>query len=181
MCFYSDTIGPVLGLANQYSFHRGPIRIAQTDFHPVTWAITGYTPRDAFPWWVDGTSNQLVLGEKHIPASRLGNCGQNGKNGWRDQGDCGILGHSRGFTASVVQQSHPGFNLLGRGPNSFSGDDDNPIDVYGFGSHHSSTILFARGDGSVASVSNTTSLMVMSGLEVDVKGAMTYDIKVEKP
>jgi len=152
------------GGADHYSMHRGPIRVANTQFAPVTNAIVGYTPRDTFSWWSDGTSNQLVLGEKHIPASRLGHCGQNGFNGWRDQGDCGIQGHTGGFAASVMRQIHPSFNLLGRGPSSFSGDNDNPIDVYGFGSHHSGVILFARGDGSVASVSNTTPLSVMSAL-----------------
>ena len=149
---------------DSYSFHLGPIRIANTVFSPVNNAITGFSSRDTFSWWADGTSNQLVLGEKHIPASRLGHCGQNGLNGWRDQGDCGIQGHAGGFAASVMRQIHPYYNLLGRGPNSFSGDDDNPIDVYGFGSHHTGTILFVRGDGSVASVSNTTSLTVMSAL-----------------
>ncbi|MGL6196853.1 MAG: DUF1559 domain-containing protein [Thermoguttaceae bacterium] len=157
-CFFT------YGNTNHYSNHRGPIRVAKTEFAPVTLAITGYTPRDSFSWWADGTSNQLVLGEKHIPASRLGNCGQNGLNGWRDQGDCAILGHSGGFAASILRQIHPNFNLLGRGPSSFSGDNDNPIDVYGFGSHHTSVILFARGDGSVASVSNTTPLAIMSAL-----------------
>ena len=152
------------GASDHYSFHRGPIRIARTDFAPVTNAITGFQPRDAFSWWSDGTSNQLVVGEKHIPASRLGHCGQNGFNGWRDQGDCGIQGHTGGFAASVMRQIHPNFNLLGRGPSSFSGDDDNPIDVYGFGSHHPGTILFAVGDGSVASISSTTPLSVMSAL-----------------
>ena len=152
------------GTTDHYSFHRGPIRIAKTNFAPVTNAITGFTPRDSFSWWSDGTSNQLVVGEKHIPASRVGNCGQNGFNGWRAQGDCGIQSHTFGFAASVMRQIHPNFNLLGRGPNSFSGDDDNPIDVYGFGSHHPGTILFAIGDGSVSSISSTTPLSVMSAL-----------------
>jgi len=152
------------GGTDHYSFHRGPIRVANTDFNPTTRAIVGYTSRDSFTWWEDGLSNQLVLGEKHIPAVRLGHCGQNGLNGWRDQGDCGILGHSNAFAASVMRQIHPNFNLLGRGPNSFSGDDDNPIDVYGFGSDHSGVLLFVRGDGSVATVNNSTPLSVMSAL-----------------
>jgi len=151
------------GGADHHSFHNGPIRTANTEFSAAN-VIVGYTSRDSFSWWADGSSNQLVLGEKHIPASRLGHCGQNGLNGWRDQGDCSILGHSGGFAASVMRQIHPNFNMLGRGPNSFSDDNDNPIDVYGFGSHHPGTILFARGDGSVASISNTTPPTIMSAL-----------------
>ena len=151
------------GGADHFSFHRGPIRIAVTNFNPRNF-IVGFTSRDTFTWWADGTSNQIVLGEKHIPAARLGHCGQNGLNGWRDQGDCAILGHTGGFAASVMRQIHPEFNMLGRGPNSFSGDNDNPIDVYGFGSHHPGVILFTMGDGSVRSISNTTSLTIMSAL-----------------
>jgi len=156
-CYYTH------GATDHYSFHRGPIRVAQTNYSPTN-IILGFEPRDNISWMSDGTSNQLVLGEKHIPTARLGKCGQNGTNGWRDQGDCGILGTSGGFSASIVRQIHPNFNLLGKGPKSFSGDGDNPIDVYGFGSHHTNIIQFLIGDGSVQGLANTTSLTVMSNL-----------------
>ncbi len=161
-CFFT------YGGTDHYSFHRGPVRVAITDFNPGNLAITGFKPRDSFSWCSDGLSNQLILGEKHIPTARLGHCGQNGLNGWRDQGDCGILGTSGGFSASMVRQIHPTFNLLGKGPSSFGGDNDNPIDVYGFGSYHTGVIQFLYGDGSVHPISNTVPLTVLSAL-ADVK------------
>ena len=150
--------------SDHYSFHHGPVRVAKTDFNPGNLAITGFTPRDSFSWWSDGTSNQIVVGEKHIPSARLGKCGQNGDNGWRDQGDCAILSTTYGFSASLARQIHPLGSILGRGPNSFSGDGDNPIAVYGFGSHHTSVIQFLLGDASVQAISNTATIRVMESL-----------------
>ncbi len=35
---------------------------------------TQWTPRDTFARWSDGTSNQIVIGEKHVPVTYVGKC-----------------------------------------------------------------------------------------------------------
>jgi hypothetical protein len=62
------------GLPNHH-YQKGPFRsavverAAPLDFDSNTWS-----PRDTFAYWLDGTSNQLVLGEKHIPNGYVGKC-----------------------------------------------------------------------------------------------------------
>ena len=43
---------------------------------PTTWA--SWASRDTFSWWSDGTSNQVIAGEKHIPLAHLGEFTNNG-------------------------------------------------------------------------------------------------------
>jgi prepilin-type N-terminal cleavage/methylation domain-containing protein len=60
-------------LNNSYvNGHRGPVRhaIYTTPNGPVG----SWEPRDTMAWWSDGTSNQIVLGEKHIPSNFVGQC-----------------------------------------------------------------------------------------------------------
>ncbi len=52
--------------------HHGPFRVAITTRSGNI--ITSWTPRDTFAWWQDGTSNQLIFLEKHIPTYSLGKC-----------------------------------------------------------------------------------------------------------
>ncbi len=37
--------------------------------------VTGYETRDTMAWWQDGTSNQVIVAEKFIPAEGVGRCG----------------------------------------------------------------------------------------------------------
>ena len=116
--------------------------------------VNSCVPRDTMSWWQDGTSNQLVVGEKHIPINRLNVCRLDRWN----QGDCSFL------TGNDSNQS-VGRNMfrdhrLARSPNDYDRDhnDDSTVTGYGFGSYHPGICQFLFGDGAVRSISNATPL-----------------------
>jgi len=133
--------------------HRGPVRVAV-----LSQGATNITEsRDTMAWWSDGTSNQLVVGEKHVPENRLNVCGRE----WVRSGDCTFLTSNDRAQASF-RQIHWS-NRLARDPLDYSdttpdaGNPDNsPVTGYGFGSYHPGVCQFLIGDGAVRSFSNTT-------------------------
>ena len=152
-----------------YTNHVGPFRIARVGEWWAGWKDA--QPRDTFAWLADGTSNQFMIGEKHIPSSVLGRCGGEGKLGQWDtaevySGDCGYLAigvwgvNSSGRAFAAWGGSATGTELgLAKGPNDFSGSGDTwfvPTHHYNFGSSHTSVVNFVLGDGSVQAVSVTT-------------------------
>jgi prepilin-type N-terminal cleavage/methylation domain-containing protein len=142
--------------------HRGPFRMAVVrrstgDAH-LDPAHAQWTPRDSITSWLsDGTSNQLILGEKQIPSSRLGQC--NGINiPGADPGvqawDCGVLYPGNSWREQMA------FRILTteNGPianNINAGENDN-LDAIAFGSVHPGICHFLVGDGSVRGISPTT-------------------------
>jgi len=168
--------------------HRGAFRAPSFGTAPYTvpgyWAWTSnpgleavgsWKPRDTMSWWSDGTSNQFVCGEKHIPSSLVGQCGEG--NDTRD-GDCSYLSTEQFGTATAFRQFSMGSIDL---PNAASGGQfvlDGPwgahmfplqkgnemadltiggsIYRHGFGSAHAGTCNFLFGDGSVHGISVTT-------------------------
>jgi competence protein ComGC len=58
--------------SSQINCHIGPFRVADTTFEGSR--LVSWQPRDSFAWWRDGTSNQIVVAEKHIPTFSLGKC-----------------------------------------------------------------------------------------------------------
>ena len=136
-----------------------------------------WKPRDTMAWWADGTSNQLVCGEKHIPSSLVGQCGAGNTT---SDGDCSYLSTEQ-FGSSVVNRQFSLGSIDRGGPlgfilaNSPIGGDPNgvwefplmkgnegvhftggSIYFYGFGSAHTGTCNFLIGDGSVHGISVTT-------------------------
>ena len=76
-------VGPLRGS----TFTGGPVQIYSYDLAVMkTWK-----PRDTFSWWSDGTSNQLVIGEKHVPSGQLGRCRQEGSDQSSTNGECSYL------------------------------------------------------------------------------------------
>ncbi|MDR1480374.1 MAG: DUF1559 domain-containing protein [Planctomycetaceae bacterium] len=136
------------------SLYKGPFRTSRlmTAGDNRTWA-----PRDTMAWWADGASNQILLGEKHVPRNRLGVCGNDNKG----FGDCSYiaswLSHDRGW---VVGSPRP----LARGPNDYTADADDPAYDYAFGSWHPGVCLFLIGDGSVHSLPVTTPASTLESL-----------------
>lgn len=173
--------------------HRGPFRLATfyaaftgtpvsagmppspTDVQLETWY-----PRDSFARIQDGLSNQFLVGEKHIPRSRLNYCGPEiggppaeiGTWARRGASDCGcqfsgavpaissgrsMVDFYRGSLlpnpASATIQ-HP----LAR-PDEFDDFLGNGITDFGFGSWHPGICNFVLGDGSVKAIAVTTPVM----------------------
>jgi prepilin-type N-terminal cleavage/methylation domain-containing protein len=110
-------------------------------------------PRDPISYWADGTSNQLIFGEAHLPENRMNICKA---AMWATQTDCSTLtahGASRGFVRPV----HPAYRLA-RGPQDYTGDAnaESPLTGYSYGSSHSGICHFLLGDGAVRSFGTTT-------------------------
>ena len=153
--------------------HRGPLRAAilprKEDY--TTDNVNAWRTRDTFAWWSDGTSNQIVLAEKHLPVGKLGICEgqQPGEGDFFSNGDCGYLrygAHStapwartfrHGFNGDFVNPSGTSFPLASAGDYKQVGTQGyNPMYGYGFGSYHPSVCNFLLGDGAVRGMGVTT-------------------------
>jgi len=118
-------------------------------------SITSWTPRDTISWWSDGTSNQLLFGEKHIPA-------------WASSPGTMTAGYWNGswmFTQggnhdwNVGRPVTDNASLFARSKADSLSESSTmpPEDLAGravFGSGHPGTVNFLVGDGSVHSLSN---------------------------
>jgi len=122
-----------------------------------------WAPRDTFSRVSDGLSNQLLIGEKHIPTEKLGVCGNWG-DAVRDEGDCCYLysGNNRGaisWNRSVYSPNQNNMNGT-LNPITRPADYSNPSAVntlnFGFGGWHPLICLFLFGDGAVKGLSVTT-------------------------
>jgi prepilin-type processing-associated H-X9-DG protein len=125
---------------------RGPIRSAKWVGGPGSWR-----PRDTFAWWRDGTSNQIIIGEKQIYKDHIGLCPDSPGSGNEraKQSDCSILSlgdwntmpTGRSFNAGIAQSGNqiPSYTESG---------------VH-WGSNHPGVCNFLFGDGSVHALSVT--------------------------
>ncbi len=155
-----------------YLQHRGPVRVAEVNRADVSMGDAldpghgSWKPRDSITsWWADGTSNQFVIGEKHIPASRVGQC-----NGIDIAGetpavqvwDCGVLYPGDAWREQMAYR----ILTTERGPiaNDVNwGENENP-DAFAFGSPHPGICQFLVGDASVRNVSVTANPLTVCRL-----------------
>ena len=166
---------------SNYNIDRqfGPFRAAmRTGGQPTLTdggRVTSWSPRDTVSRLTDGTTNQILFGEKHIPAANVGICDSNMRS-W----DCTFSnaeGESHGNTSSSAFR---GFNVgravfpaiapgspepMTRSSNDFA-DRENPKgnDFYAFGSAHPGITMFVFGDNAVRSISNSTDRSIMVNL-----------------
>ncbi|MDO5552132.1 MAG: DUF1559 domain-containing protein [Planctomycetia bacterium] len=127
---------------------QGPFRVAS---HTASSGVKGWMPRDTFSYIKDGTSNQIVLGEKHIALGWVDKCGGSDSS-WgtgisKYTDDCSILvTGDRGARTSAR-------DLAG----SFRQMREEPVDLEGaWGSWHAGVINFLMADGAVRPLSMTT-------------------------
>ena len=156
-----------------------PFQVA--DSQSGNWEDGSYSPKLTFGSVVDGLSNQLFIGEKHIPLGRVGVCDgtDTGPPGYNqpNSGDCSYLmtgvwkAPSSGRNISSYDDANgiPPYTPL-QFPIARSGDfkedEANPIRTYGFGSYHTGVCPFLLGDGSVQMVSVTTQFSILEAFSM---------------
>ncbi|MCL2623320.1 MAG: DUF1559 domain-containing protein [Planctomycetaceae bacterium] len=159
-----------LGNSNsmQNSCQRGPIRQANlTNGDGNSWQS-----QDQMSRWADGTSNQIVFGEKHIYLGTAGQCSnQDNHNGATQfQSDCSILNVGETRTAPSFRMVRHRFAFWGADYDVMPGIVTPNIRNYAhysnaaFGSVHTGVCNFMIGDGSIQSFSATMSPLLLSYL-----------------
>jgi prepilin-type N-terminal cleavage/methylation domain-containing protein len=145
------------------------------------WQDGSYTPKLTFASVSDGLTNQLFIGEKHIPMGRVGRCESNdtGPPGYNrpNSGDCSYLmtgvwkspSSGRNISSYDDMNGSPAYTPL-QFPIARSGDfkedEYNPVRSYGFGSYHAGVCPFVIGDASVRMLSATMQFSVLEALSI---------------
>ncbi len=158
--------------------HFGPFRVASHQV-PPTYTTTGgggsggslpaesavvetWIPRDTMAWWQDGTSVQLLIGEKHIAPNYLGKCETSGGNAFRS--DCSYLTINGWKTSGPGRGIRHGTNQMGVRHANYGNDDPTKgpaYDDFGFGSYHPGTCHFIVGDASVRAIPITITQTIL--------------------
>ncbi|MDR2438679.1 MAG: DUF1559 domain-containing protein [Planctomycetaceae bacterium] len=136
-----------------------------------------WQPRDTMAWWSDGTSNQLIIGEKHIPTGKLGiSKGTNAADAIVDAtatADATYLATGRyrcGASRCIAARRTLSKPYEGESENAVNVSHTNTGDpvlssghvgYYGFGSWHDGICNFLLGDGSVRGISVTTPYTIL--------------------
>ena len=108
--------------------------------------------------WVDGTSNQLIIGEKYVPPFQLNSCLEySGPSATSkcDRIDCSsyYLADNNYSAAAMFLRDFPNGPLVKRAEDTV---DKAPSGDYTFGSYHPGLCQFLKGDGSVHAIMNNT-------------------------
>ena len=151
---------------NRGQYHFGPFTLPRTDFVDNANTLPSfYELRADMARWQDGTSNQLVFGEKSIGIDKLGNCAGTTPNDQANRDDCSYLtavagssvAHNLHFVRSLGSISSFS-TTAGYGAVSYNSiaRPATGSQVTSFGSWHPGVCNFALGDGSVRAFSVTT-------------------------
>jgi prepilin-type N-terminal cleavage/methylation domain-containing protein/prepilin-type processing-associated H-X9-DG protein len=159
---------------SQIASHHGPFRMAivrlDTDETSATANVTNWELRDTMAWWQDGTSNQIIISEKHIPNTRLGECALTDPSDGDDRArrDCTFLTAVTGTYNAETQYGTMACSFLNSFYNAGSTDYGGLFVVndlnygadgsstawfnYSAGSCHPGSANILMGDGSVKNV-----------------------------
>ncbi|MBQ9873598.1 MAG: DUF1559 domain-containing protein [Thermoguttaceae bacterium] len=141
-------------------------------------STTKSNPRDTLSRVVDGTSNQIVIGEKHIPIDGLNVCNTQdpSANNWSQCHDCSYLCAAAATGCGYVWRSvaswwsddykTPYTDLANGidGPYDHLAANSHASINCGLGSWHASGANFLRADGSVSFMSSTTPQAILGKL-----------------
>jgi hypothetical protein len=148
--------------------NNSPFKMAelQVDGNLNTWL-----PPNSFADWIDGTSNQLIVGEKYIPPDYLGKCVENPVTSGlvpsdvhpkAVRTDCSgfNLGseHYSALACLMHNYAAPVGALVKRAEDVIKLE---PTGSYGFGCYHPGICNFLKGDGSVIPVQNNTADIIL--------------------
>ena len=138
---------------------RGPFRSAMwgsgSDLTVNDTNVSRNTPRDTIAWWEDGTTNQLIMGEKFIPPNHLYETLHDAQ--WLASGSWCWVGTGKNFRGGIRRVT----DYEGIYPTS--ADDDNSGSMF-FGSWHPIVCNFLVGDSSVRSLAATTPTLLLHRL-----------------
>ena len=136
---------------------------------PGHWGyITDWSYSRSFSWWSDGSSNQLCLGEKHVPAQFYEDLGWPQVT-WDGIYTVAYTNPAGGLMTRIVCDNP---NLFARGPKDdvstapTSGGSPEREGAQQLGSGHPGVVNFLIGDGGVRSVSITTLPRLLAQLTV---------------
>ncbi len=152
-----------------FTYASGPWRFASTSAAASGGDFSSWSPMDNMSWWADGTSNQIVFGEKHIVSTSNGTdlcnvcvMSQNGSSmtyydmGFLTSGAFNPSGSGlTDATPSIGRTIHPQVSLKKPG-DCPPGTMLSLVTDLGFGSWHPGICHFLIGDGAVRSFSVTT-------------------------
>ena len=165
--------------------NRGPFRDCnyggtEADGHPQ---FKNWTIRDAMSWWSDGTSNQIVIGERHIPLGKVGQCDPTERVSWSTMYDCSMLAtsaatdpgsHGRALQMATTPEGKAWHNSAMRLLRPQDHQTTATINS-GFGSYHTGVCNFLLGDGSVQAFGITMSYDVLAAYG-DVKDGRSVSL-----
>ena len=133
-------------------------------FRAATWATPNdpatWRPQDNISYWEDGSSNQIIIGEKNIWTSALGRCGGSGLRHFC--GDCSVIATSTWNGFSIARSFNAPFansadKMQDANPSLprpvFSEQDTSQNEQWG--SSHPGVANFLLGDGAVRSIPST--------------------------
>jgi len=152
---------------------------------------TNWSPSIDFSAWKDGTSNQLIVGEKHIPKAFLDANTAEASDvdgtflatgnvySWGDfaypYNLHGLPGGRFNVARSIITRSprlakgpDDGWGVQSDGTEGWVSDLNQTVPEYGFGSYHTGVCNFLLGDGGVTGVSTTVSSRVL-GSYADIR------------